>query len=262
MSRTSVFLLLLLAAAPVGARVETGFLDRDVTVDGVEYRYQVYVPRDFDRKRRWPIILMLHGGGEYGSDGLRPAGGALARSIRSHPERYPAIVVFAQAHADGTPGWQQQGGKAALLAVDRALAEFHGDPARVYLTGASAGGNGAWSLAYRYPERFAAVVVVCGFVTRFTGRTSGVEYPPLVPASEPDPYAAVARRVARLPIWIVHGDADASVSVDESRRMASALRDLGADVHYTELPGVGHAAWDPAYENAEIAAWLFAQRRR
>jgi predicted peptidase len=253
----------ILIAAPACARaIETGFLDRAVSVAGVEYRYQVYVPRDFDRARRWPVILALHGGGDYGSDGLRTANGVVASVIRQHPERFPAIVIFAQAHADGTPGWQRQGGEAALAAVDRALAEFHGDPARVYLTGLSAGGNGAWSLAYRYPQRFAALVVVCGFVTDFTGLTSGVKYPAIAPASEGDAYAAVARRVAGLPIWLFHGDADKSVSVEESRHMAAALKALGADVHYTELPGVGHAAWDPAYNDPAMAAWLFAQRRR
>jgi predicted peptidase len=262
MLRTIICIAAILMCAPAWARGDTGFLDREVSVAGVEYRYQVYVPRDFDRARRWPVILALHGGGEYGSDGLRPAGGALARAVRLHPERYPAIVIFAQAHADGTPGWQRQGGEAALAAVDQALAEFHGDPARVYLTGYSAGGNGAWSLAYRYPQRFAAVVVICGFMKEFTGITSGVVYPPIAPASAGDPYLAIAGRVAAVPIWLFHGDADQSVSVGESRRMDAALRSVGAQVHYTELPGVGHNAWDPAYEDPAMAAWLLAQRRR
>jgi predicted peptidase len=96
----------------------------------------------------------------------------------------------------------------------------------------------------------------------FTGLTSGVAYPPIAPASAGDPYLAIARRVVSLPIWLFHGDADQSVSVDESRRMSAALKTVGGDVHYTELPGVGHNAWDPAYEDPALAAWLLAQRRR
>lgn len=256
-------LIATLLAAPTWAHgAETGFLDREVSVAGVAYRYQVYVPRDFDPARSWPVILALHGGGEYGSDGLRQAGGGLARAIRLNPERFPAIVVFAQAHADGKPGWQSQGGEAALAAVERALTEFHGDPKRVYLTGLSAGGNGSWSLAYRYPQRFAAVVVICGFVTEFTGRASDVKYPPIAATAAGDPYAAVAKGVASLPFWLFHGDADPIVSVEESRRMAAALRALGADVRYTELPGIAHNAWDPAYSDPALPVWLFAQRRR
>src|SRR5579871_1081835 len=182
------FLLVLFAVALSAAPIETGFLDRALTIEGSEYRYEVYVPRVFKPAAHWPIILALHGGGEYGSDGLLQTRGALARAIRQHPDRFPAIVIFPQAHADNTPGWQGQGGRAALLAVDNAIQEFNGDPSRVYLTGYSAGGNGTWYLASHHPERFAAVVPLCGFVTEFRGKASGVLYPPVV--SDRDTYAA------------------------------------------------------------------------
>jgi predicted peptidase len=255
---------LAIQGASIGAnlRQETGFLDRAVAVGGVEFRYQVYVPRDYNPGLAWPIILALHGGGEYGSDGIRPTEGALAKAIRLHPDRFPAIVVFPQAHADGTPGWQQKGGDAALVEMDKAVSEFHGDPSRIYLTGYSAGGNGAWFLASRHPQRFAALVVICGFVSDFTGKQSHVFYPAIAPASEPDRYAAVAKELTSLPIWIFHGDADKNVSVEESRHMAAALRALGARVRYTELVGVDHNAWDQGYDNAEMVEWLLAQRRR
>lgn len=96
-------------------------------------------------------------------------------------------------------------------------------------------------------------------VVRIEGR---IAYPAIAPAAAGDAYAAVAEGVGRLPIWLVHGDADQTVSVAESRHMFAALKAAGDDVHFTELPGVDHAAWDPAYQNPEIAAWLFAQRRR
>ena len=142
----AVLALAIVGSGPAiaGARFETGFLNRAVVVDGDEYRYQVYIPREFLRTARWPVILALHGGGEYGSDGIRPTAFALASVIRRFPERVPAIVVFPQAHADGTPGWHRAAGRAALVAVDKAIAEFSGDPSRVYLTGYSAGGNGCW----------------------------------------------------------------------------------------------------------------------
>ena len=251
-----------LAAASAATRHETGFLDRSVSVGGVEYRYQVYVPRDFDPKRKWPVILTLHGGGEYGSDGISITAGAFGPILRKHPERLPAIVVFPQAHADGTPGWQRQGGEAALKAVDSAVAEFNGDPSHILLTGFSAGGNGAWFLAYHQPRKFAAVLVVSGFVSDFTGGQSHVFYPAIAGMGG-DRYDLVARRVKDLPIWIVHGDADRNVSVEESRHMAAALKAASADVRYTELPGADHAAAAAhAFTDPDIAAWLLAQSRR
>ena len=149
-----------------------------------------------------------------------------------------------------------------MAAVEKAIAEFSGDRSRVYLTGLSAGGNGSWYLAAQHPARFAAVAVVCGFISEFRSKASDVLYPALVPPSEPDPYAVMARQVAHLPIWIFHGDADAVVSVEESRQMAAALRAIGADVQYTEFPGVGHNAWDPAYDRADLFEWMLKQRRR
>jgi predicted peptidase len=253
-----------LAGASIASaqNIETGFLNRTVVLGGVEYRYQVYVPRDFRRSTAWPVILALHGGGSYGDDGLSQTDGGFAGAIRQHVDRFPALVVFPQSHADGTPGWQTKGGEAALAAVDKTIAEFNGDSSRVYLTGLSAGGNGSWYLAYRHPERFAALVVVCGFISEFRGKTSGVAYPPIAPASAADPCAAVAKVVARLPIWIFHGDADQSVSVEESRHMFAALKAIGANVQYTELPGVGHNAWIQAYDRADLVAWMLKQRQQ
>jgi len=255
-----VLVATVLVAPPCLARQETGFLDRTVVWRGVEYRYAVYVPRDWNPARRWPVIVALHGGGTYGTDSLSPTEGALGRAIRMYPDRYPAIVVFPHAHADGL-GWQGPNGEAALKEMRQALKQFHGDSSRLYLTGFSAGGNGAWWLAYHHPREFAAAVIVCGFMKSFVGHESHMIYPPIAPATADDPYAAVAAGVGHLPVWLVHGDADQRVPVEESRHMFAALKAAGNDVHLTELPGVGHPAWDPAYQNPDVAAWLFAQRR-
>lgn len=264
MSRWGLMLTLcstLVISSAALARQETGFLDRSIVFRGVEYRYAVYVPRAWTRTRRWPVILALHGGGTYGTDGLSQTEGALGRAVKLYPERYPAIIVFPHGHADGL-GWQGPNGEAALEELSRALAEFHGDASRAYLTGFSAGGNGAWWLAYHHQSRFAAALILAGWVTPFTGRQSHIAYPAIAPTTAGDPYAAVASAIGRLPIWLVHGDADKTVSVEESRRMFAALKAAGDDVHLTELPGHDHdATWNPGYQNPDVAAWLFAQRR-
>ena len=252
-----------LAAAPLAAqKVETGFLDRAAFVNKHEYRYQVFVPREFTRRKTWPVIIVLHGGGTYGSDGIRPTDGGFGRVVRSSRDGFPAIVIFPQAHADGTPGWQLEGGEAAMAALSRSIKEFNGDPKRVVLTGYSAGGNGTWSLAMRFPERFAAIVPICSFISKFKGVASKVDYPALAPADVADPYAFIAKRVSSIPVWIFHGDADKTAPVEGSRKMAAALKAIGANVQYTELPGVDHNAWDPAYARADLIEWMLKQKRR
>ncbi len=248
----AVAALLMLALAPLASARETGFLDRVVTVEGKAYAYQVYVPRGFSGKRGSPIILALHGAGERGSDGLLQTEVGLGGAIRRHPERWPAIVVFPQAPPEQP--WQGLPARVAMMALAQEEQAFRTDPDRVYLMGLSMGGNGTWYLAYNNPERFAAIVPVCGFAGTFRA------LPAVAPG--PDPYAALAVKIARLPVWIVHGAADSVVPVGESRKMAAALQAAGANVTYKELPGVNHNSWDPGFGDAALPAWLFQQRRR
>jgi len=70
----------------------------------------------------------------------------------------------------------------------------------------------------------------------------------------------LARHLKHIPIWIFHGDADPAVPVEESRRMEAVLREVGADVTYSELPGVAHNSWDPAYSLPELPLWLLSQK--
>ncbi len=262
MSKRQVLLaLFLLAPAALTAqRVETGFLDRTVALGGMTYRYQVYLPSGYAAspvQQRWPVILFLHGAGERGADGMFQTQVGLASAIRTAPAKYPAIVVMPQVPADSL--WLGAPGQAAILALDQTLAEFRGDVDRVYLTGLSMGGNGTWSLAYQFPGRFAAIAPICGFITPFSRLPSSRS---IVPADSGDAFAAIARRLGRLPTWIFHGEIDPVVPVAESRRAAEALRTAGGDVRYTEFLGGGHNVWDGAYTSLQFQEWLFAQRRR
>jgi len=236
---------------------ETGFLLRSVTVHGTAYPYSVYVPRAFDASRRWPVILFLHGSGERGADGLRSTQIGVAAAIRANPERVPAIAVFPQAPLDSR--WLGEPADAAMAALERSMAEFHGDPARVYLTGLSMGGYGSYHLALAHPDRFAALVIVCGGLLPHE-TTTAVQQSPLTMGTS-DPYAFTAQALRALPIRIFHGDADPVIPVAESRRMAEALKKEGADVRYVEFPGVGHNAWERAYGDAGLWVWLFQQHR-
>ena len=230
---------------------ETGFLNRSVEIDGTTRDYQVYLPRNYSERSDWPVILFLHGAGERGSDGMAPSHVGLGRAIRFNPERWPAIAVFPQAPEETM--WQGNTAEIAIAALDATLDEFAIDESRQYLTGLSLGGNGTWYVGYNHGDRFAALVAICGFV-QIEGRRAA-----FVNTSD-NPYMDVARRIADKPVWIVHGDADVVVPVDESRRMAAALEQVGAEVHYTELPDVNHNSWDPAYRNEELIEWLFSKR--
>lgn len=221
------FILLLLAVALLSCRTtrmeQTGFLDRTVRIGSVTYPYVVYLPRDYDRSRFWPVILSLHGIGERGSDGQRATQIGVAKAIRSAPERVTAIAVFPQAPLDAT--WLGPTAGAAMLALERSITEFNGDPDRVYLTGLSMGGYGTWHLALAHPDRFAALVPVCGGILPQAPIPAVLQSP--LTTQSADPHGFVAHELRHLPIWIFHGAADTTVAVSESRRMAEELRKEG-----------------------------------
>jgi predicted peptidase len=261
MKRAAVFVTFVALAVPMVAAAQepkTGFLERSVRIGEATHSYKVYVPPGFSAKRSWPVILFLHGAGERGTDGVHQTEVGLGPNLRAHPERFPALVVFPQAPPGGV--WMGDLARVATTALEQTMAEFHGDPDRVYLAGLSMGGYGSWVLAFENPERYAAIVSVAGGIVPPAGRRGRLaQLPPTLQAD--DPYAHTAARVKGIPAWLFHGADDPTVPVTESRQIVAALKQVGASPRYTEYEGVAHNSWDRAFAEPELAAWLLGQRR-
>jgi predicted peptidase len=218
------------------ATFETGFVPKVIEWEGESYRYAVWVPADYTPARRWPIILFLHGMGECGRDGESHTTVGLGRAIREHPERFGALVVMPQIPVGRR--WEGPMQTLALATLEATLEEYSADRRRIVLTGLSLGGFGTWSLGARHADMFCALVPICG-------------------GGDP----ADAGKLAGLPIWCFHGEADPAVPVQRSREMVEAVGAAGGRVRYTELAGVTHNSWDSAYGDPEVIAWMLAQRR-
>jgi len=165
------------------------------------------------------------------------------------------IVVFPQAPRGSYFGMPENNAR-VLAALDEVLARYHGDPDRVYLTGNSLGGYGTWFLGALVPERFAALVPICGGV-----RGAASKGGPFATFPDSERPKEIARRLVGKPIWIFHGADDWLVPVRNSREMATVLKAAGNEVVFTEYAGVGHNAWDRAYADPALWEWLLAQRR-
>ena len=252
----SKYLFVLMAAFTTSSlSAQTGLVARSVEVDGTTYRYQVFVPSQWTPDVTWPVILFLHGAGERGDDGLRQLDEGLPEILQTRSD-FPAIVVMPQCHRErwwGDPAMEAQ----TFAALDASMTEFHGDPNRLYLTGLSLGGYGTWAFGYKYPDKFAALVPVCGGVRS----SRAFPVPDWHPSSRApdDPYTETARGLGDTPVWAFHGDSDHRVPVEESRKLTHALEKAGGNVRYTEYPGVPHNSWDRAYAEAELIPWLLAQ---
>ena len=198
----------------------------------------IYVPANYHDDRQWPLIVFLHGMGERGADGIAQTEVGIGPAIIEHPERFPALVLMPQCSADYV--WTSPIGMAH---IDNAIAQvrerYNVDEERIYLTGLSMGGYGAFNYGALHPELFAAVVPICG-------------------GGNPERHAAP---LATIPMWVFHGGADTVVVPERSRQMVEAIRDAGGNIQYTEYPGVGHNAWDVTYGDAKVIEWMLAQRK-
>jgi predicted peptidase len=126
-----------------------------------------------------------------------------------------------------------------MAMLDAALRQYNLDADRVYLTGLSQGGHGAWVLAARHPERWAAIAPICGYG---------------------DP-KAIAEPIKSLPVWCFHGDGDQAVPVAQSQAIVAAIKAAGGEPKLTIYPGVGHNSWDKAYRDEPLADWFLEHRR-
>jgi len=223
--------------AGLAADLRSVFEDRQyVSKDGERLRYDLMKPKDYDHGKKYPLVLCLHGGG-----GSTRAARVLADAkLRA---RYPCFVLAPEALVGETwgrhsPQIMTDVQPLVLEIIETLKNEFSVDTKRLYITGQSMGGFGTYAFITRNPGMFAAAVPVCG---------------------RDDP--AKAEYIARIPIWIFHGDKDALVSVDYSRDMFEALKKAGGNPRYTEYEGLGHNSWDKAYATDELWAWLFAQRK-
>ena len=257
-----MFMLLVAASMTVScstapaADAHGRFVEREGVMDGVEFRYQVFVPAAHARGGKLPVILFLHGSGERGADNQAQLNAGLGPYVRAHTADFPAIVVFPQVEENGE--WMGKNVDMALAATEAATKEFSGDPKRTYLTGLSMGGYGTWEVALKEPARFAALVPVCGAI--LAPNDERALFVTEV-ANAPDPHAALATKLQHVPIWIFHGALDDVVPTTDDRKAFAAFKALGADVQYTEFPDADHNSWDATYNPAPMWAWLLAQKK-
>ena len=210
--------------------------------------YTVVLPPQYTREKSWPVILYLHGSGESGSNNEAQLKVGILPWAQTHPERYPAILVLPQSPSEddwevplSNPGEPKVTSlDLAEIALDEVTSEFNGDPSRIYLTGISMGGYGAYELASARPGKFAAVLPISG-------------------GGNPQLMAPLLRAT---PIWDFHGRFDPVVPVSASREMISAIRAAGnTELRYTEYFFGLHNVWDRTYGDAKVTDWLFAQKK-
>ena len=202
----------------------------------VRLDYLLFLPEDYgaDQQQKWPLILFLHGAGERGDDLERVKVHGIPK-IAEQQQDFPFIAVSPQCPKSS---WWTVELEALNALLDEIVAKYAVDTKRIYLTGLSMGGFGAWHLATAYPERFAAIAPVCG-------------------GGDPEK-ACILKDI---PAWVFHGAKDKTVSPEESKKMVKALEDCGGDIRLTIYPEAGHDSWTETYDNPELYEWFLKHAR-
>lgn len=230
-----------------------------IDANGDTLNYRILYPEKYNPKKKYALILFLHGAGERGYDNeAQLMHGSKLFLDKKNRRKYPAIVVFPQckpapdywAHMvlkrennvnyrdfpvveQPTPSMKRVMELLAKLQNEEAI-----DQHRMYLMGLSMGGMGTFELLSRLPNTFAAAVPICGggepgLVTKYAKTTS---------------------------LWIFHGGKDDVVLPMYSQRMYQALQAAGADVQYTEFPEANHNSWDATFAQKGLLKWLFSKK--
>lgn len=245
---TRVVLAITLAAlgaecASVGRRSKTGARQSSHSFKSeirrtLKAQYLLYLPTGHaESKQQWPLMLFLHGAGERGDDLEKLKIHGPPKLIAREGREFPFVVVSPQCPEYGW--WSNEAQIEMLNALlNHIVDRYRIDPNRIYVTGLSMGGFGTWSLALRYPDRFAAIAPICG-------------------GGDPRD----APRIGHLPVWAFHGAKDNVVALEKSQEMVDALKKAGNNVKFTIYPEDGHDSWTKTYNNLELYEWFLEHRR-
>lgn len=224
--------------------------------------YRLLRPMNFDSSKKYPLLVFLHGAYEKGFDDeaqLNIGGKFFLRdSVRN---KYPAYVLFPQCPqadlwayfetiTDSLSGrmrinfpFRKKPTEVSFVLkklIDSLTLSDEIDPSKIYIGGLSQGGMGVLDLIARYPQTFAAAFSICG-----AGNVSTCK-----------------RFAGKVALWLFHGKDDDVVPVYFSQDYYKKLSKEGADVKYSEYPGVKHASWVNAFREPELLNWIFSKQKK
>lgn len=194
--------------------------------------YLLYLPKDYDTKESWPLVLFLHGSGERGDD-LEMVKKHGPPKLVTEGKEFPFILISPQCPMGKS--WEPY---ELNILLDDLIQKYKVDEDRICVTGLSMGGFGTWKLAAYMPRRFAAIAPICG-----GGDVNS------------------ARRLTKLPIWAFHGAKDKGVPVELTQEMIDAVTKNGGTPKLTIYPDAEHDSWTETYNNPEFYEWLLEQKR-
>jgi len=220
-------------------------------IDG-SVQYYAVAPQANDNKTNPSLFLSVHGAEVE----------AISQARAYKPKTEGPIVAPTNRRPRGF-NWEDWGRLDALEVFEIAKKIYQPNPQHIYLTGHSMGGHGTWYLGATYPGKWAAIAPSAGYPTLAAygshdglvpNDTSTSVKKILTRASTPSNVLGMVNNYKANGVYIFHGDADETVSVNYARQMKKVLAEFHPDFSYYEYPGGSHwfsdesVDWAPIFE--------------
>ena len=197
-------------------------------------KYLLYLPNKYHQiKKDWPLIFFLHGAGERGND-IELVKKHGPPKLITEDKSFPFIIAVPQCNENMKWNIEELNNL-----LDEIIFKYNIDTKRIYLTGLSMGGFGTWDMAIKFPNKFAAIIPICG-------------------GGDPSKVC----KIKDLPIWVFHGAKDDIVPLSKSEEMVKGLKDCGGNPKFTIYPNAEHDSWTETYNNPQIYEWFLQFSRK
>jgi predicted peptidase len=201
--------------------------------DKTDYPFWINLPNQEVLDNKAPVVLFLHGKSLSGTDLNRVKRYGVIRAIEKG-KQIPAIIIAPQL-ASGP--WNPE---KLLKLLEYVQNNYNTDLSKVYVCGMSLGGYGTFDFAGKYPEKITAAVAICG-----GGNVKD------------------ACNLAKVPLWVIHGNKDYIVPISESKKMVKAIQTCNPDANltFTIVKGGNHGSVENYFREDKIYQWMFSQSK-
>ena len=202
--------------------------------------YILYIPADLNTSRPVPLVIFLHGSGEFGSNinGVFNSKTAFVNGMRNRKWK-GAVYLAPQCNNTQTKNWSSCMSALKEL-IDYIVKTKNIDTNRISITGHSAGGIAVYDMIERYPNFFSVGVPVAG---RYKGSN--------------------ITALLNTKIRAYHGDQDKSgVPYSLGKETIEKIKARGGDAELITLYGKGHIIQSAVYDDAGCLNWMIQQRRK
>ncbi len=230
-----------LQTGPAYQRETPGFRELRTTVGGHVVDNTLFVPDDYDPRKPWPLRVQLHGGVSR----PYPLRGEPTRPLTTNRIPSGGELILQPRAWGGSEWWRGHQVDNILTLVEQVKRSFNVDESRVYITGISDGGTGAYYLAMRVPTLWSSCIPLNGHPSVLANPDTGVEgqlfignlvncpmllvnggRDPLYPAASVAPFVDMMKRAGVAITWHVYPEAghDTSWWPDERGQYAAFVR--------------------------------------